>query len=107
MRNLETRIEQLENLHGTLGPDGRDPGVVDMFRLVFESRGVPFDVEAVPPRITVRDYYACVAGLSSFLPDDAKREWERNEFDVRWKRLLASKGLDCKKYAMEERNAKP
>lgn len=59
-RRIESRIAALESRAGVL-VDGRDPGIVELCRIVAQSKGAPFDIERVPRGMTVRQLLQAVA----------------------------------------------
>ncbi len=61
MPKLESRLAALESRVGVV-EDGRDPGMVELCKIIAESEGRPFNIEDVPRNFTVAQLLDLIAG---------------------------------------------
>lgn len=93
MARLESRIHVLEAQLGvSTTVDGRDPGLIELYRFAAEREGVDFDIEEVPRWVTVRDLLAVIGAGRRCLPS----EWdaEADAATARWDTLIAQRARE-------------
>jgi len=72
MSNLDRRVAAMEK--GLLmDGDGRDPGVIELVKMVCKSEGWEFEREMVPPGYTMNQLLAEIDGKSRGLPSERSK----------------------------------